>query len=209
MQRSQPCRLTLIVPAAPGPAFDDAFAAALAGGDVACAVLRAGADDTVDRALAAALMTPAHERDVALVLESDIAAAADLGADGVQIGTEEADYAVARDALGKDAIVGAACGYSRHDAMVLGELGADYVAFGGGARDPSDWPLTGLAAWWAELIEVPCMAWNPADMDEARALARAGADFLAVEDLVWQHTQGPGAAVQALNALLSEAREAA
>jgi thiamine-phosphate pyrophosphorylase len=42
-------------------------------------------------------------------------------------------------------------------------------------------------------------------LETAAALARAGADFLALEDIVWRHPEGPAAAVAAFAARLAEA----
>lgn len=88
--------------------------------------------------------------------------------------------------------------------MVLAEQGADYVAFGGPAAQTAE-----LVAWWAELIEVPCVAWDVSSLTQAREAARLGADFVAVGDVVWQHAEGPAAAVRELVAALADAREAA
>ena len=64
--------------------------------------------------------------------------------------------------------------------MVLGELGADYVAFApAGADAEVRAARRDLLAWWAELFEVPCVAWDVADAGEGRELVLAGADFLA------------------------------
>ena len=37
-----------------------------------------------------------------------------------------------------------------------------------------------LIAWWAEIFEVPCVAFDVESAEAAEALARAGADFVAV-----------------------------
>ncbi len=44
--------------------------------------------------------------------------------------------------------------------------------------------------------------------ETAGALARAGADFVAVSAAVWRHPEGPAAGVRALNAALAEASDA-
>ena len=40
-------------------------------------------------------------------------------------------------------------------------------------------------AWWTEMFQVPCVAYA-ANVDEVEALARAGADFVAVGEAVWR-----------------------
>ena len=49
-------------------------------------------------------------------------------------------------------------------------------------------------------MEIPCVAIGGITAENARCLAAAGADFLAVSAGVWSHPEGPAAAVAALNA---------
>lgn len=208
------CRLYLITPPVLDPqAFRDPLAAALDAGDVACVQLRlkgpdgvTSADaDTLRRAIDV-LRPVAQSREVAFILNDrpDIAAA--TGCDGVHIGQKDASYAEARRWLGQDAIVGVTCHDSRHYAMVAGEAGADYVAFGAfypTTTKPSPYrPEPELLRWWSELMEIPCVAIGGITPDNCGPLVRAGADFLAVVTAVWNHPQGPAAAVRAfLNAI--------
>jgi thiamine-phosphate pyrophosphorylase len=102
--------------------------------------------------------------------------------------------ASARRLIG-DLQLGVFCGLSRDRAMDAGDEGADYIAFGpfgaGGEADPD------LIAWWSELMELPVVAEGPITPDNCAALVRAGADFLAVGDAVWNNPQGPAEAVRA------------
>jgi thiamine-phosphate pyrophosphorylase len=85
--------------------------------------------------------------------------------------------------------------------MRAGEEGADYIAFGpfeGGDGDPDLDVLT----WWAELMELPVVAEGAANETACAALARAGADFVAVGDAVWNYAAGPASAVRALHTAL-------
>ncbi len=50
----------------------------------------------------------------------------------------------------------------------------------------------------------PCVAIGGITVETAAELAAAGADFLAVSAGVWDHPQGPKAAVAALNAAIAE-----
>ncbi|RMD63943.1 MAG: thiamine phosphate synthase [Alphaproteobacteria bacterium] len=195
------CRLYLVVPdavPAPGP---ETFEAALAGGDVACVLL----EGTPAPATAQALCTAAQSRDVAVLIADDVARAAALGADGVHLSRADgAAYRAARRRLGENAIVGVAIDAGsrtvRHEAMVAGEWGADYVAFG--ERDSP--PDPALLAWWYEMMTLPCVAFGATDLDTACDLARAGADFVALDTWVWNHREGPGAAVAALERALRD-----
>lgn len=180
------CRLYLTLPAQAPDNLESLFAQALAEADVACALLRrdeARSDDSPARAL----QKLAQERDVALVVQDDPALAHRIDADGVHIPADSSLYRAARDLLGSKAIIGADCGLVRHDAMVLAELGADYVAFGVPGADRADGKERRNAsiAWWAETFEVPCVAMEVESPDEAVRLAQAGADFVALSQSLW------------------------
>ena len=109
-----------------------------------------------------------------------------------------------------DGIVGVTCHDSRHLAMEAGEAGADYVAFGAFFPTPTKEPKTDadieLLRWWAEAMVVPVVAIGGITVANAPALIEAGADFLAVAAGVWEHADGPEAAVREFNALFA-ARE--
>lgn len=197
------CRLYLVTPPALQPAaFAPLLAEALDAGDVACVQLRLKEvdDDAVRRAVDA-LRPLAQERGVAFLLNDRPDLAAETGCDGVHVGQSDWPYAKARKAVGADAIVGVTCHDSRHLAMEAGEAGADYVAFGAffpTATKPSEYrPEPDLLAWWAEMMEIPCVAIGGITPDNCGPLVRAGADFLAVVTAVWNHPDGPGAAVKA------------
>jgi len=93
-------------------------------------------------------------------------------------------YAEARSILGQGSIVGVDAGISRHDAMTVAEEGADYVAFGAPAylkdRDKARARRDELIAWWAEIFQAPCVAFDVETAEEAHALAGAGADFVSI-----------------------------
>lgn len=208
---SPPCRLYLVVPADAGPETVEAFEQALDAGEVGATLLRCGRDGTVDRTLARKLLAIAASHGVAFLAESDVQAADAIGADGVHIAGDEALYEAARNALGDDALVGVQCPPERHIALTLAEAGADYVAFSQmpGRGDGKGADLDEILTWWAELVEVPVVAWLADTLEEARALARTGADFIAVSEAVWRAGKGPAEAVRALNLALAETRSAA
>jgi thiamine-phosphate pyrophosphorylase len=130
------------------------------------------------------LVQLAQRQNLAVLIADDIELAALLNADGVHIAADQRRLAEARARFGADGTVGVSCRMSRHEAMEMGEGGADYIAFGehwdAGERDPE--ALAEMVAWWTELFEVPCVAWlgevDPADV--APRLIGAGADFLAL-----------------------------
>ena len=79
-------------------------------------------------------MPVAHRHNVAFLLNDRPDLAAALGCDGVHIGQQDMAYKEARGCVGDKAIVGVTCHDSRHLAMLAGEAGADYVAFGAFSR---------------------------------------------------------------------------
>ncbi|MDA7947217.1 MAG: thiamine phosphate synthase [Hyphomicrobiaceae bacterium] len=201
------CELYLIVP--PEVTHDMAVHVAEAGsaGTIACALLQCGQDSRIHRDHAEMLLRFTRFAGLPLVFERDIQAAAELGADGVHIPADEDLYHDARKVLGEDAIVGAECGLSRHDALILGELGVDYVAFKGPLNDTANSVEMGLAAlvqWWSETVIVPCVAWDTENGCTERRLADAGADFIAKGNSVWAHPEGLPAAMRKLSDMLAE-----
>jgi thiamine-phosphate pyrophosphorylase len=210
------CRLYLITP----PEIPDmaAFARdldhALDGGDVACLQIRLKARDGMSPpdshilTLGRHIVPRAQDRGVAVLINDRPDLAVELGADGAHVGQSDMPYAQARKLVGPSGIVGVTCHASRHLAMEAGEAGADYVAFGAfhptETKDASSKAEADLLLWWQEMMEVPCVAIGGVTAENARPLAEAGADFLAVSAGVWKHRQGPQEAVRAFNAVFDE-----
>jgi thiamine-phosphate pyrophosphorylase len=210
---AQRCRLYLITPPAFELApFSRALEDALAGGDVAAVQLRLkGASDADILRIGAALKPVVQRAGAAFILNDRPDLAAKLDADGVHVGQEDASCAEARAIVGKDKIVGVTCHDSRHLAMEAAEAGADYVAFGAFYPTATKAPKTraepDILEIWSETTETPCVAIGGITVENAEPLVRAGADFLAVSAGVWNHPQGPRAAVAAFNALFDAAAQ--
>jgi thiamine-phosphate pyrophosphorylase len=201
------CRLYLITPPRIEPkAFAETLKHALDGGDVASLQLRLKdlSDNEILRA-GEALMRVAQRAGVAFILNDRPDLAAQLGADGVHVGQEDASYAEARAAMGRDRIVGVTCHDSRHLAIEAADAGADYVAFGAffptQTKEPKTRTDPELLQWWSQTMVVPCVAIGGITVDNCKVLIDAGADFLAVAAGVWDYPQGPAAAVKAFNTL--------
>lgn len=183
------CRLFLVVPDAVAPQTAAAcFLAAAEAADVAAVVAVEGCQpEGIAETMIAKLKPIAERHDIALIVRGDAGQAKRLGADGAEV-SDLAAYRAARKLLGDSATIGADCGTSRHDAMVLGEAGADYVGFRDLAGRGGD-----LVQWWAELFVVPCVARDPVAPEDAAELARRGADFVRPADAMWS---APAAARQ-------------
>ena len=185
--------------------FPGTLAACLDAAPVACLRLALATtdEDRLSRA-ADACREVAHARDVAIVMESHVPLAARLGLDGVHLTDASRSVRKTRKELGKDAIVGAFCGHSRHDGMTAAEADADYVSFGpvaptalgdGGYAEPE------LFEWWSEMSKAPVVAEGA--LSDDRIAARAPfVDFFGVGDVVWQE-DAPGEALRRIHALLT------
>ena len=179
-------------PVVDAQAFTPALEAALAGGDIAC-VLVAATASTPEPDLAA-LVRVVQAYGAAALVPDDPALAIRLGADGVHV-TRIEDLAAATRRLKPDGIVGAGNLLTRDDAMTAGESGIDYVMFGTGTGEVEPFATRlDRVAWWAEIFQVPCVALAHHG-DEAARLAEAGAEFVALADVVWSDPDGPAAAV--------------
>ncbi|HUD86489.1 MAG TPA: thiamine phosphate synthase [Xanthobacteraceae bacterium] len=200
-------RLYLVTPVLDDPAaFLRDLDATLSAGDVAAVLLRlADADERSLTNRAKAVAAVVQHRDIALLLDGRPEMVGRAGADGAHLAGIEA-FTAALPSLKPDRIAGAGVLRSRHDAMLAGEHGADYVMFGEPDRrgaGPSFDATEERVKWWADLVELPCIGYA-ASADEVRPLARAGADFVALGDWIWTHPQGPAATVAAATKALAE-----
>jgi thiamine-phosphate pyrophosphorylase len=205
------CRLYLISPPeiADPAAFARSLELALAAGDVGALQIRLkGAPDSVIETVTEAVRPLAQARGVAVIMNDRPDLAARLGCDGVHIGQADTSFAEARRAVGPDRIVGVTCHDSRHLAMEAAEAGADYVAFGAffptSTKEATTRAEPELLTIWQETMQTPCVAIGGITVENARPMAAAGADFLAVCGGVWSHPDGPAAAVAAINAEIAK-----
>jgi len=152
--------------------FAATLKAAVGAADVAAVLLRlepAGERDLTNRVKAlSAIVQPAG---AALVLDGHADLAGRSGADGAHLSGLEA-FSAAVDSLKPARIAGCGGLHSRDDAMAAGERGADYVMFGEPEADgerPSFGAILERVEWWADLFEVPCVAYA-ATLDEVGPL---------------------------------------
>jgi thiamine-phosphate pyrophosphorylase len=201
------CRVYLISPPHLSAAnFIIPLREALSGGDVASFQLRLkNVDDDAIRRATDRLRPIVQAAGAAFILNDRPDLAKELGCDGVHVGQEDAPYAEARATMGAGGIVGVTAHDSRHLAMEAADAGADYVAFGAffptRTKEPKTQADIELLRWWAETTVVPCVAIGGITVLNAQPLVEAGADFLAVSAGVWEHPDGPEAAVKAFNLL--------
>lgn len=183
--------------------FAPRLARVLDGAEIACLRLAmAGRDEGRIAQAADRLRALAHERDIAIVIDTHLRLAERHGLDGVHLPDGARSVREARRLLGPDAIVGSHCGTSRHDGMNAGEAGADYVAFGpvGGSLGTGALAERELFAWWSEMIEVPVVAEGGLSPRRVAELAPV-TDFFAIGDEIWAQ-EDPLAALRDLTAAI-------
>ncbi len=203
-------RLYLITPPiSDAAAFKPLLEAALGATAVACVLLRVAARDEGDaKAILRALVPVVQAHDAAALIQRDARLAARVDADGVHLKAPDRttlDEALAslRSKKGGDdeKIVGVGALPGRDAAMAAGETGVDYLMFGfPGGPDDADAVLDQVS-WWAEIFNVPCVGYV-AHPDEAIDVARAGAEFVALCEGLWDAPDAIAATLRAVAAAI-------
>lgn len=197
---SNQARLVLFTPFEPDAAtLPQALSDALSAAAVDAVILRL--PETDDRAkinLAKAVAPIVQGKGAALMLAGHPELVARAGADGAHVTGLDAAGPALEILRGQERMCGVGGLPARHDAMEAAELGTDYVMFGEPRPDGSVPPLSGVlerAQWWAELFQVPCVAYAPT-LDDVGALSATGAEFVALGDYVFRDEEGPAAAMK-------------
>ncbi|SHG73291.1 thiamine-phosphate pyrophosphorylase [Kaistia soli DSM 19436] len=203
-------RLCLITP----PVFDLAsFAplldAALASGAVASLIIATEGLAPDLRLAAVEKLVPIAQANGAAAILTDSDLVVRAGADGLHVTGGIADLRRAVDQWRPDRIVGSGDIHSRHEAMLLAETECDYLFFGRFDGDDSatihDKTLD-LAAWWSALFEIPAVVMGGTSLDCIAEAAAARIEFIALRAAVWDHPEGPAAAVEAAARLVLAAQ---
>lgn len=199
-------RLYLVTPVIEdAAAFSGMLRDAIGAAEVAAVLLRlkpAGERELINRIKTLAPLV--QSKDTALLLDGHAEIAARAGADGAHLTGIEA-FVAAVDGLKPARIAGCGGVSSRDDAMLAGERGADYVMFGDlepEQRRSSFEATLERIEWWSELFTIPCIG-CAASPSEISALSGAGADFVAVGDLIWDDRRGAAAALTEASGLLA------
>jgi thiamine-phosphate pyrophosphorylase len=178
----------------------------LAAADVAAVLVRLATGD--DRTLITrvkALAPIVQKAGAALLVDGHFELVARAGADGANLnGVEQMEEAL--PTLKPDRIVGVGALHTRHDAMVAGEAGADYVLFGEPGADgerPSADAIAERLQWWAELFEPPCVGFA-ATIEEAGLFATTGAEFIMIGDAIWNDPRDAQAALAETSAIIAQ-----
>ena len=191
-------RLYLATPVIDDPAaLVASLPALLSSADIAAVLLRLKpADERGMINRVKLLAPPIRHAGAAVLLDGHVELIARAGADGAHLASLAALEA-ALPSLKPDRIAGVGGLATRHDAMVAGEQGADYVLFGemdARGQRPSMEAVGERLCWWAELFEPPCVGYATSP-EEAHEFVRAGADFILVGDAIWGDWRGPASAL--------------
>jgi thiamine-phosphate pyrophosphorylase len=205
-------RIYLATPAVGDPsALVSELPGLIAGADVAAVLVRLQMADQRSMIAKVKTLAPAIQNaGAALLLEGHVELVARAGADGAHL-SGIAALEEALPTLKPDRIAGVGGLETRHDSMLAGELGVDYVLFGepdAQGKRPSAEAVAERLDWWAELFEPPCIGYA-ASREEVYEFARAGADFVLVDDAVWADTRGASAALAEIGQAIRQAHAAA
>jgi thiamine-phosphate pyrophosphorylase len=203
------CRVVLIAPQGLSPDdLETKLRQALEGGDVASLILPAyGLHEAAFQSLAERIVPATQEAGVAAVIAGDTRIAGRVKADGVHLESGKEAIAGAIDRLSGRMMVGAGGIKTRDDALELGETRPDYVFFGrfGYDNTPEPHPRNlNLAAWWAEMIEIPCIVLAGSAIESVEAVAKTGAEFVALSSAVFGEGADPKECVARANFLLDQ-----
>ena len=152
----------------------DCLTAACQAGDVASILVPAS--------IAKDITAPAQGLGLAVLVSGNPGEAARHGADGVHVEASTAAVSEARKAVGKGGFVGAYAGASRHFAMEAAEAGADYVALAQNGASVGGVPIV---SWWSSVMEIPCVAFEPVELEGLDILLPQKPDFIRPSDAMW------------------------
>ncbi|HEY8242321.1 MAG TPA: thiamine phosphate synthase [Casimicrobiaceae bacterium] len=165
-------------------------AAAIDGGAAAIQYRHKDAEASLALAQARAIVALCRARGALAIVNDDAVLAAQVDADGVHVGEHDGGPAAARARVGPARIVGTSC----YDSLALArqsvDAGADYVAFGSffpsGTKPHARHASVDIVAL-ARTLGVPIVAIGGIDAANARTLADAGIDAVAVIAAVFAH----------------------
>ncbi|NVK33285.1 MAG: thiamine phosphate synthase [Rhodobacteraceae bacterium] len=181
---------------------------ALQGGDIACVLIYTPQTNSRDLQEAAKSLVPLiQESEAAALIYNDTQVAGRSGADGAHVDSSLEDVKLAVESLQPEKIVGAGGTKLKHEDMEHAETGIDYLFIGRLDLEEQEetHPKTlSKAEWWANLFETPCVALAGKTIGAVEQAAATGADFVAIKDFVWNHSEGPAKAIAEANALLEQ-----
>lgn len=121
-------------------------------------------------------------KDAVFIINDRVDIALSVGSDGVHLGQDDLDCAVARKILGDGRIIGVTV-HDVSEARQAEKAGADYVAvgpiFATGTKSDAGKPLgAGMILEVKNAVSVPVVAIGGIDLDNAPLVVKAGADSI-------------------------------
>jgi thiamine-phosphate pyrophosphorylase len=158
--------------------------AALSGGVSLLQYRNKIADTALRLQQAKALLTLCREYRVPLIINDHVALCAEIDADGLHLGADDAQLTAARKLLGVNKIIGVSCYNQLTLAQKAEANGADYIAFGAcfaSATKPNA-PTAPLSLFEQAKreIRIPIVAIGGITIENAKQVKQAGADAIAV-----------------------------
>ncbi|OFZ72693.1 MAG: thiamine-phosphate diphosphorylase [Betaproteobacteria bacterium RBG_16_64_9] len=183
--------------------------AALAGGASLVQYRSKSPDSAARRAQGERLLAVCRRAGAPLIVNDDLELALAIGADGVHLGRDDGDVAVARARLGADRLLGVSC-YDRLDlAIAAVAAGADHVAFGSAfaslTKPEAVRAPPALFAQARARLQVPIVAIGGITPENAHLIIEAGADAVAVITALFD-AQDVAAAAAAFRSLFQRRR---
>jgi thiamine-phosphate pyrophosphorylase len=173
---------------------------ALLGGAAVIQYRDKNGDPAERRREAGELLSLCRNHGVPLLINDDVALAAEISADGVHLGQEDLDLATARKQLGPEAIIGISCYNRLALALQAQQDGADYVAFGrffsSGTKPLAVQADIDLLQQARSRLHIPIVAIGGITPENGGPLIHAGADMLAVVHGIFGQPDIPSACAQ-------------
>lgn len=124
-----------------------------------------------------------HKYNALFIINDDATLCAEVAADGVHLGKDDAELIAARSLLGKHAIIGVSCYKQLSLAQQAVKQGASYIAFGAFYASPSK-PHAAIATLnliqQARSLAVPICCIGGISHANAKPLLEQGTDMIAV-----------------------------
>lgn len=200
------CRLILIAPTSPDAG--DLVGDALSGGDVASVIMPVGELNEQQYASHVEKLVPIiqHYQAAALVM-FDTQVMGRSEADGIFVPSDVETMLEIKEKFHPKKIVGFGGAKNRHNSMVAGDIGPDFMFYGkvdGDIKAEAHPKNVQLAKWWSALVEIPCVVMAGSDIESVVEVSESGAEFVAVSKCIFESENGAKANIALANQLLDE-----
>lgn len=173
-------------------AFIPSLAETLETGMVSAILVQQGKNNNEDyQKIIKSIIAIAKPKNCATLVHNHISLVQKTGADGVHISSGHDDFLSALSELKPQFIVGIGNIVTRHQAMLAGEAGADYICFGDVDVTVSPNELD-LVQWWSQLFQTPCLVFD--QYANLNRITHKQEDFVGLTEGLWNEKH-PGKAL--------------